>query len=312
MKKYPIFRWLIMLSCCFALSHLSAQIDKNQLLKDLEVLSSDEYAGRGTGKNEQARSYLIQQMGEINPAYSTLVDTFPFLDWRRKKWTGYNIVGQITGTKFPDQYIVLSAHYDHLGIRKDKIYNGADDNGSGTAALLALLHHFQKNPPQHSIIFAFFDAEELGLKGADRLVEDPPVARERILLNINMDMIGRNPDNTVNICGTYHFPMLNRPLNKVIRQRTLSVTKKHEGPNYKGADNWTMSSDHGMFLKRGIPYLYFGVEDHPGYHTPEDDFEYINQDFYYEVVNLVKTTTEHFDRKLNGKQKLKKKAKKVK
>ena len=77
-------------------------------------------------------------------------------------------MGKITGTKYPDSYLVLSAHYDHLGIRRGNIYNGADDNASGTVALLALAQYFRENPPKHSIIFAFFDAEELGLKGADR------------------------------------------------------------------------------------------------------------------------------------------------
>ncbi len=289
---------------CLFLSNLSAQIDQTQLSKDLQILSSDEYAGRATGKNEKARIYLMESLKNVAPAYASLVDTFGFLDFMRNQHIGYNIVGKITGTKFPDRYMVLSAHYDHLGVREGKIYNGADDNASGTAALLALIRHFQQNPPRHSILFAFFDAEELGLKGADRFVEDPPVARARILLNINMDMVGRNDDNTINICGTYDFPKLARPLKKVIRQSSLTITKKHEGPQYKGSDNWTMSSDHGMFLKRGIPYLYFGVEDHPGYHKPEDDFEFINLDFFYAVTHLIKNTSERFDRKWKREPKL--------
>lgn len=280
---------------------LLAQIDKARLAEDLRILSSDEYAGRATGENEKARTYLIEQLKGAQPAYAALVDTFGFLDRLKKQHTGHNVVCTITGTKFPDQYIVLSAHYDHLGIRKEKIYNGADDNASGTTALLSLYHHFKKNPPRHSILFAFFDAEELGLKGADRLVEDPPVPREQLLLNINMDMVGRNNDNTINICGVFDFPELARPLKKVIKKSPLIITQKHEGPDYKGSDNWTMSSDHGMFLARKIPYLYFGVEDHPGYHQPSDDFEFINLDFFYAVTNLVRITTERFDRKLKRK-----------
>lgn len=292
---YPIVKILSFIACCFLLSSLSAQIDKTQLLKDLEILSSDEYAGRATGENEKARTYLVNQLKEITPAYSTLIDTFGFLDFMKKQHTGHNVVAKITGTKFPKHYIVLSAHYDHLGIRDGNIYNGADDNASGTAALLALVAHFKKNPPKHSILFAFFDAEELGLKGADRFVEDPPVERDQILLNINMDMISRNHDNTINICGLYDFPKLNQVLKKVIKQHELTITTMHEGPEYTGSDNWTMSSDHGMFLKRGIPYLYFGVEDHPGYHQPTDDFAFINPDFFYAVTTLVGLTATRFD-----------------
>ena len=281
---------------------LLAQIDETQLFKDLEILSSDEYGGRPSGDNEKARTYLLEQLNDMAPAYAEKIDTFGFQDFLKKVRTGYNVVTRVEGTKYPDQYIVLSAHYDHLGIRRDNIYNGADDNASGTAALLALARYFQENPPRHSLIFAFFDAEELGLKGADRFVEDPPINRDQILMNINMDMVGRNNENTINICGTYDFPALNRPLKKLIKKSTLNITKKHEGPGFEGSDNWTMSSDHGKFLARGIPYLYFGVEDHPGYHKPTDDFEFINLEFFKTVTNLVKDTTERFDKKLKGRR----------
>lgn len=299
--SYRLFTTLFFFLCFVLSPGLWAQIDKAKLTEDLRILSSDEYAGRATGENEKARAYLLTQLEGAAPAYNTLVDTFGFLDRLKNQHKGYNVVAAIQGKKFPDQYIVLSAHYDHLGIRKEQIYNGADDNASGTTALLSLYHHFKKNPPRHSIIFAFFDAEELGLKGADRFVEDPPVPREQLLLNINMDMVGRNNDNTINICGVYDFPQLARPLKKVIKKSDLIITQKHEGPDYKGSDNWTMSSDHGMFLARKIPYLYFGVEDHPGYHKPTDDFEFINLDFFHAVTNLVRITTERFDRKLKKK-----------
>jgi len=293
--------------CLIALSlqiSLSAQIDKTQLLTDLEILSSDEYGGRVTGENEKARNYLLEQLKGAVPAYPSVVDTFGFLDFLKKKHTGHNVVVKINGSKYPEHYLVLSAHYDHLGTRDGKIYNGADDNASGTAALLSLFQHFQQNPPKHTIIFAFFDAEELGLKGADRFVEDPPVDLDKILLNINLDMISRNDQQTINICGTYDFPKLLSPMKKVIKKSELTVTKMHEGPEATGADNWTMSSDHGMFFRKGIPYLYFGVEDHPGYHKPEDDFEFITPDFYHQVTGLIKNISERFDQKLKKKRKV--------
>lgn len=294
------FKPLIFILCLTSPVFLSAQINETQLFKDLEILSSDEYGGRPSGDNEKARTYLLERLKDMPPAYAEKVDTFGFQDFLKKVRTGYNVVTKVTGTKYPDRYLVLSAHYDHLGIRKEKIYNGADDNASGTAALLALARYFQENPARHSLIFAFFDAEELGLKGADRFVEDPPFNRDQILMNINLDMVGRNNENTINICGTYDFPKLNRPLKKVIKKSSLNITKKHEGPGFEGADNWTMSSDHGKFLARGIPYLYFGVEDHPGYHKPTDDFEFINLEFFKTVTSLVKDTTERFDKKLRG------------
>jgi Zn-dependent M28 family amino/carboxypeptidase len=294
--RYLLFTSVLYLLFC--VSSLSAQIDPTQLSEDLRVLASDEYGGRRTGENEKARNYLIEQLEGIAPAYTSMVDTFGFLNRLRQRYTGHNVVGLVRGTKYPDQYLVLSAHYDHLGTRDGEIYNGADDNASGTAALLALARHYRQNAPRHSLIFAFFDAEEMGLKGADHFVEDPPVHREKILMNINLDMVSRNDENTINICGVYDFPELARPLKKVIRKSSVRITQKHEGPDYQGSDNWTMSSDHGKFLQQGIPYLYFGVEDHTQYHQPEDDFALVDQDFYYRVTELIRTTVDRFDRKL--------------
>lgn len=302
MIKHPTQFFLLLLTFnLFLLLDLKAQIDKSQLLEDLKILSSDAYAGRLLGENEKARNYLLDRVAEYDAIYAEKVDTFRFMDRLKKIHTGHNVIVQVKGTRYPDKYLVLSAHYDHVGIQGGEIYNGADDNASGTAALLALLPYFQSNPIRHSIIFAFFDAEERGLKGADRFTEDPPVPLEQILMNINLDMIGRNDENTINICGTYQFPELTKPLEKVIRKTDLIVTKKHEGPAYKGGDNWTRSSDHAPFADKDIPYLYFGVEDHPGYHQPSDDFEFINQDFFVQVVDLVQKTTERFDRKLKKK-----------
>ncbi len=277
---------------------LSAQLDQTRLAKDLKILASDEYGGRPTGDNEKARNYLLDQLEDVAPIYAGKVDTFGFMDRLKQVHKGYNVVVQVKGTRFPEQYIVLSAHYDHLGERDGKIYNGADDNASGTTALLELVRYFKDNPARHSLIFAFFDAEERGLRGADRFTEDPPVPLEQIKVNLNMDMVGRNDDNTINICGTYQFPELTKPLKKVIRKSDLIITKKHEGPEYKGSDNWTGSSDHARFAKKDIPYLYFGVEDHPGYHQPSDDYEFINLGFLYQVTQLVQQTTERLDRKI--------------
>ena len=98
-------------------------------------------------------------------------DTYlqPFSFYKRftkKVYDCNNIIGKITGTKHPEKYIVLTAHYDHVGEKNDKIYNGADDNASGISGILAAAAFYKKNPPKHSIIIIAFDAEELGLEGA--------------------------------------------------------------------------------------------------------------------------------------------------
>jgi hypothetical protein len=272
-------------------------------LQHLKTLSSDEYQGRGNGMEggEMARAYLLEAFEDLGleKVSGNYVHPFKFFHRiKKEKRDGHNLIGLIKGNKFPDQYLVLTAHYDHLGIRKDSIYNGADDNASGTAALLAIASHFTKNPPAHSILIVAFDAEELGLQGAKSFVDEPPFPREQLLLNINMDMIGRNVNNEVYICGTYHYPQLKKPLKKVRRKSPLKVSFGHDKPEDPKQDDWTRSSDHGPFHKEKIPFLYFGVEDHPDYHRPSDDFEAIMPDFYGNVIRLVIQSIEKLDRKL--------------
>src|SRR5690606_30456084 len=93
-----------------------------------------------------------------------------------------NVVGMVRGTDDPDEYIVVTAHFDHLGRQGNQVYHGADDNASGTAGLIELARYFAAHPPEHSMIFAALDAEEHGLLGARHFVADPPVPLENIVL----------------------------------------------------------------------------------------------------------------------------------
>ncbi len=267
------------------------QIDSLRLMTNLEELAHDKYEGRATetAGNEMARAYIINQLDSIGLPYfdSTYVQPFSFWSrWKQKKYDGKNIIGFIEGSEFPNQYIVISAHYDHVGIKKEVIYNGADDNASGTCGLIELADFFVKNQPRYSIIFAFFDAEEIGLQGAKCFVDEPPVTRDSIILNLNMDMISRNAQNELYVCGTYHYPFLKKPILSTLKNRKIKVTLGHDEPN-SGSQDWTQSSDHGAFHKEKIPFLYFGVEDHEDYHRPGDDFENIQPRFYKEAVLVV-------------------------
>ena len=204
------------------------------------------------------------------------------------------MLGCIEGTKYPNQYIVVSAHYDHVGIKKGKIYNGADDNASGTCALIEIADYFIQNPPQYSIIIASFDAEELGLQGARCFVDEPPVPRDSILLNINMDMVSRNKDNELYVCGTFHYPQLRTPIEAMLQEQTITILFGHDNPKL-GFNDWTSASDHGAFHDEQIPFLYFGVEDHKDYHKPADDFENIQPAFYKVAVESVLKAVKIFD-----------------
>jgi Zn-dependent M28 family amino/carboxypeptidase len=182
---------------------------------------------------------------------------------------------------------VLTAHYDHVGVRDGNIYNGADDNASGTAALLALAAHFKQNPPENSIIVAALDAEESGLRGARAFVDSPPIERSAILANINMDMVSRNDAGELWVAGTHHYPQFLPLAEKVAKTAPVKLRIGHDRPGVTGQDDWTSSSDHGAFHEAKIPFLYLGVEDHADYHKPTDDAVRIKPDFFGRAVATV-------------------------
>jgi hypothetical protein len=279
-----------------------AAIDSARLIRDIGVLAHDSMEGRlvGTPGNERAERFLVERFGEIGLERIGTAYGHPFTFPRRDEQVrGANIVGLVRGSVRPDRYLVVTAHYDHLGIRNGEIYNGADDNASGTAGLLALAAHFQRNRPRHSIIFVAFDAEEGGLRGARAFVASPPVAREAIVLNINLDMIGRNDAGELYVAGTHHYPQLLPFVNRVAAGAEVRLIPGHDTPNpAKPSDDWTSASDHGAFHEVGIPFLYFGVEDHEDYHKPSDTLEGIQPGFYARAVRTVLRAVQLLDAEL--------------
>ena len=279
----------------------SKVIDSAKLLKDIETLSADDMQGRGIGTegSAKAREYVVARFKEsgIKSFGDTYLYPFEFSIRSSKKFNGTNVIGFIEGKKFKEKYIVISAHYDHVGMHNGAIYNGADDNASGTSALFALAAYFTKHKPSHTIIFAAFDGEESGLRGSKKFVETPPVAKEKIVMNINMDMIAHNDKNELYASGTYHNPQFKPLLEKLAKNAKVKLLFGHDQPEEK-SDDWTNQSDHGSFHAAKIPFIYFGVEDHADYHQPTDDFAKINQEFYVHAVETILDAVKGFDKDL--------------
>jgi Zn-dependent M28 family amino/carboxypeptidase len=277
----------------FIIHGLSAQtgslsFNEDTLLMHIKTLSSDAFEGRKTGTpgGLKTKKYIINQFHSlgVQPLKSEYEQTFTFVE-KGQRYMGVNVLGWIKGTEKPDSYIVLSAHYDHEGIVKGIIYNGADDNASGVAALFSLAEYFKNNPPKHSVILAAFDAEELGLRGSKFFVENSIVPLHKIKLNLNMDMISRSDENELFVVGTRYFENLKGLVLNVNAHGDLKLVAGHDGGDKK--ENWTYSSDHGSFYRKNIPFLYFGVTDHKDYHEPTDDFENIQPQFYINAVNTI-------------------------
>jgi Zn-dependent M28 family amino/carboxypeptidase len=281
----------------------SSVIDSGQLLSDLRVLSSDDMQGRRTGTpgGEKARAFILDRFkaSGILPFGSGYESAFDFSGGRGTgQQRGVNVVGHIDGKRSPRRYIVVSAHYDHLGVRNGVVFNGADDNASGTAALFAIAKYFATHQPENSLIFVAFDAEELGLAGSQAFVKDPPVDRTQLSLNINADMIGRAPDDKLFVVGTARQLFLRPYILAVAANAPVKLLIGHEDP--RQPEDWTADSDHYSFMRANIPALYFGVEDFDQHHKATDDYATITFNFYVRAVETLIQAIHEFDAKLDS------------
>jgi len=262
--------------------------NEDKLLHHVKVLSLDGFEGRRTGTKGgiKAKQYIIDQFKELSvqPLGDTFEQDFSFTS-RGEMYNGVNVLGLIKGTSNQYKYIVISAHYDHEGIRNGNIYNGADDNASGISGLFAFAEYFKNNPPKHSIILAAFDGEEQGLKGSKYFVDNSIVPLHYIDANINLDMISRSDKNELYAVGTRYNATLKNIILNFKQSEKVTLLTGHDGND--GKQNWTNSSDQGSFHKKKIPFLFFSVEDHDDYHRPTDDYENIHPEFFIEVVKII-------------------------
>lgn len=257
----------------------------------------------GTEDGAKARDYVARRFKESGLKFYAASPFQPFTFTERNtnvEKQGANVVGYVKGKTFPDRYLVVTAHYDHMGMDKGQIHNGADDNASGTAALFAMGKYFSKHRPLNSIIFVAFDNEEGGGDGARKFVSAPPVDLGSIVLNVNLDMVSRSERNELYAAGTHHYPFLKPYLERVMTRAPVKLLFGHDTPDLPPVQNWTAQSDHVAFHRAKIPFIYFGVEDHKDYHQPTDDFENINQVFYVHAVETILEAVKALDANLEA------------
>jgi glutamate carboxypeptidase len=278
----------------------TSRIDGGQLLRDVEALSSPEMEGRltGTPGNKRAQALIAARFADIGlqPLNGSFEQKFSFTRTQRGAAQTFpdatNLIGLLPGTAERDRYVLVTAHFDHLGVRNGQTYRGADDNASGVAGMLALARWFRAHPARQSLLFVAFDAEEEGLQGARHFVAHPPLPLERITAVLNLDMIARGDKNVLFVSGTHYYPAFKPIVEAAAKGRAITVTFGHDDPALPPGEDWTQSSDHGPFQTARVPFLYFGVEDHPDYHRPTDTADKIPRAFYVEAVELVLSTIE--------------------
>jgi len=276
-------------------------LDKQQLYKHIETLSSDAFNGRKLGSegNREAQKYIVRSLQKLNisPMENSYYQNFTYSKLFTNK-EGSNIVAVIKGVSKSNnkKNIVLSAHFDHLGRSGNKIFNGADDNASGSAALLSLAQQLVKLPLEHNIILLFSDGEESNLKGAKAFVKRHIKLLADIKLNINMDMLaGSQRSQQLNFISKGLGKLLSdQQLIKLKDIQSNSAVELHKGfKSMNGANistssnSWIMASDHGVFHKAHIPFLYFGVGTHKNYHKASDIYKNINPVLFLGAVESI-------------------------
>ena len=287
-------------------------IDSAGMMRDVFRLADDSMRGRkvGTPENAKARDFIAARfdalgLGRVAPGR---IQPFTASERGGVALKGYNVVGTIPGLMFPNEFIVISAHFDHIGavgvpgaqcraIGADSVCNGADDNASGTAGLLTTARLFINEKPRHTLVFVAFDAEESGDVGSNAWVLAAPIPLDRILVDVNMDMVGRNVKNQLFAAGPNKYPEL-MPLAEqtVACTKGITLTIGHDGSGvYTGRADWTDQSDQAAFNVKKIPFMYFGEEDHADYHHAGDSPEKLMPGFYAASVRAVADFIRRFD-----------------
>jgi len=197
---------------------------------------------------------------------------------RTTKTTTQNVVAMIEGSDpvLKNEYVCYGCHYDHLGVRGDAVYFGADDNGSGTVSLLEIAKAFMTERPKRSIIIVWHTGEEEGMIGSGYFTANPPIPLEKVSAEINIDMIGRNAPDTLFVIGA---DRISTELDQSIKDMNNKYTKMGLNYRYNALDDrnrYYSRSDHYMYAQRGIPVVFFFGDVHPDYHRPTDTIDKIN------------------------------------
>jgi hypothetical protein len=284
-----------------------ARADSARLRADIEFLASDALEGRGTGTagNDSAAAFVARRyrslgLRAMSRGYLQSFSARPSMNAHAGTVATYptqNVVAFLEGTDraLRGQVIVIGAHIDHLGRStisaldpeaRDAIRNGADDNASGTAAVLELARLLSANPPRRSVLFANFSGEELGLLGSQYFVEHSPLPIDSMVAMLNFDMVGRLRGDSVIVYGVATARELPALLDSANRSVGLRVS---------GIGDGFGSSDHSSFFARGLPVLHFFTNIHDDYHRASDDASKINAAGAAKVVMLAEQLVRQVD-----------------
>ena len=282
----------------------SKTITPEDLKTHLYIMASDEFEGRNTGEPGQklAAEYLKDFYMAHNIASpigsNDYFQDIPTEHLRSNLKPSENVVAFIEGSEKPEEIIVISAHYDHLGMTDEDIFNGADDDGSGTVAIMKIAEAFQKavekgNGPKRSILFLHVTGEEKGLLGSKFYVNYPIFPLANTVANLNIDMIGRideahtdTPD-FVYLIGSDKLSTELHTISEEINTKFTNLFLDYTYNDENDPNRFYYRSDHYNFAKNNIPIIFYFNGTHDDYHRPSDTPDKINYEVLAKRTQLV-------------------------
>lgn len=267
---------------------------------------STEIAKAITGSNYSKMNKLINKINKKGKSKSLAISANIDLVQKKKikQLTGKNVIGFIEGTdeKLKNEYVFLTAHYDHIGMKGGKIFNGADDNGSGTSALLEIaqaLSQAKENGwgPRRSVVVMLVSGEEKGLLGSKYYVENPIFPLENTIVDINVDMIGRVDDkhagnpNYIYVIGADRLSTELHEINEEANARYTQLELDYTYNEESDPNRYYYRSDHYNFAEKGIPAIFYFNGTHDDYHRATDTIEKIDFEKMHKITQLIFHTT---------------------
>jgi Zn-dependent M28 family amino/carboxypeptidase len=279
-------------------------ITSKELKKLLYVYASDYFEGRETGKPGQRKAVdFIRQFyikRNITPAKGTEYYFQPMtLNIKGEDVKTENVVAIIEGSEYPDEYIILSSHLDHIGIENGIINNGADDDGSGTVAMLEIAEAFQKAVteglgPKRSIIFLHVTGEEKGLLGSEYYSKNPLYPLAQTMTDLNIDMIGRldpkridKDPNYIYLIGSDRISQELHEISETINKKYTQIKLDYTFNDENDPNRFYERSDHYNFAKKNIPVIFYFNGTHKDYHQPTDTPDKINYEMLEKRTHLI-------------------------
>lgn len=274
-------------------------------LKDhLYIMASPEFEGRGTGEEgqkkaaEYLKNFYIEQGISSPYGASDYFQTIPTEHLNPNLKPSENVIAFIEGSEKPEEIIVISGHYDHLGMNNGNIYYGADDNGSGTVAILEIAQAFHNavkegKRPKRSILFLHVTGEEKGLLGSKYYTNFPIFPLSNTISNLNIDMIGRvdsthkNDPNYVYLIGSDKISNELHELSEEVNSRFTQLYLDYRYNDDEDPNRFYYRSDHYNFAKNNIPIIFYFNGTHEDYHRTTDTPDKINYEILAKRAQLI-------------------------